>query len=67
MYIIEKIIKRYLKTFNLRPRIISTIIFIPFLYIIGWLLAKPLIYISIDYEKISLIGTIFTLESIMFS
>ena len=60
MYIIEKIIKIYLKTFNLRPRIISTIIFIPFLYIIGWLLAKPLIYISIDSEKISLIGTIFT-------
>ena len=60
MNIVEKILKIYLKTFNLRPKIISTIVFIPFLYIVGWILAKPLIYISIDHEKIPLIGTIFT-------
>ena len=50
----------YLKTFILRPKIISTIIFIPFLYFLGWILASPLVFLGIEKEKISLIGTIIT-------
>ena len=50
----------YLKTFNLGPKIISTIIFIPFLYFLGWILASPLIFVGIEKENISLIGTIIT-------
>jgi len=50
----------YLKTFILRPKIISTIIFIPFLYFLGWILASPLIFVGIEKENISLIGTITT-------
>ena len=50
----------YLKTFILRPKIISTIIFIPFLYFLGWILASPLIFVGIEQENISLIGTIIT-------
>ena len=50
----------YLKTFILRPKIISTIIFIPLLYFLGWILANPLIFLGIEKENISLIGTIIT-------
>ena len=50
----------YLKTFILSPKIISTIIFIPFLYFLGWILASPLIFLGIEKENISLIGTIIT-------
>ena len=50
----------YLKTFILRPKIISAIIFIPFLYFLGWILASPLIFLGIEKENISLIGTIIT-------
>ena len=50
----------FLKTFILRPKIISTIIFIPFLYFLGWILASPLIFVGIEEENISLIGTIIT-------
>ena len=50
----------YLKTFILRPKIISTFLFIPFLYFLGFVLASPLIFLGIDKENISLIGTIIT-------
>ncbi len=50
----------YLKTFILRPKVISTVIFIPFLYFLGWILASPLVFLGIEKEKISLIGTIIT-------
>jgi len=50
----------YLKTFILRPKIFSTIIFIPFLYFLGWILASPLIFLGIEKENISLIGTFIT-------
>ena len=56
----QRIIFIYLKTFILRPKIISTIIFIPFLYFLGWILASPLIFLGIEKENISLIGTIIT-------
>ncbi len=52
-----KIIKEFL---IIRPRIFSTILFIPFLYLLGWILAKPLLLIGIKEEYISLIGTILT-------
>ncbi len=52
-----KIIEKFL---IIRPRIFSTILFIPFLYLLGWILAKPLFYLGIEKEDISLIGTIFT-------
>ena len=48
------------KVLIFRPRILSTILFIPFLYVLGWILAKPLFFIGIGKENISLIGTIFT-------
>ena len=38
----------------------STVIFIPFLYFLGWILASPLIFVGIEKENISLIGTIIT-------
>ncbi len=60
----NKILKRlknsYLKILNFRPRILSTILFIPFLYILGWILAKPIFLIDLDNQNISLIGTIIT-------
>ena len=54
-------IKIYLDEFLLfKPRIFSTILFIPFLYIVGWLLAQPLLFFNFEIENLSLIGTIFT-------
>ena len=52
-----KIIKKFL---IITPRIFSTILFIPFLYLLGWILAKPLFFLGIGKEHISLIGTILT-------
>ena len=52
-----KIIKEFL---IIRPRIFSTILFIPFLYLLGWILAKPFLFLGIKEEYISLIGTILT-------
>ena len=61
MSYIFKPIKIIIKNFLIfRPRIILTILFIPLLYLLGWILAKPLIFIGIGKENISLIGTIFT-------
>ena len=58
--IAKKIKKTYTKIFLLRPKLLSTIIFIPFLYLLGWILANPLTLIGLGKEKISLIGTILT-------
>ena len=44
----------------LKPKILSTILFIPSLYLIGWIMAKPLLFFGLEKEIISLIGTIFT-------
>ena len=41
-------------------KIFSTILFIPLLYLLGWLLAKPLLAIGVGKAQISLIGTVFT-------
>ena len=50
----------YKKFLIIKPRIFSTILFIPFLYLLGWILAKPLFIFGLGKEHISLIGTIFT-------
>ena len=50
----------YEKSFLIRPKLLSTILFIPLLYSLGWFLAQPMLFIGIDKEKLSLIGTIFT-------
>ena len=43
-----------------KSKIFSTILFIPLLYLLGWLLANPLLAIGVEKEQISLIGTVFT-------
>ena len=49
--------KRFL---NIKPKILLTVLFIPFLYLFGWILAKPLLIFGLGIETISLIGTVFT-------
>ena len=58
--IFERIKNVYINLFFLRPKLLSTIIFIPFLYIVGWVLATPIILLGLNKEDISLIGTIIT-------
>ena len=61
MQYLFKPIKKISKTvLIIRPKILSTILFIPLLYLLGWILANPLIIIGVGKEHISLIGTIFT-------
>ena len=68
MKILFKSIKNiYLGLFFLSPKLLSTIIFIPFLYICGWILATPIFLLGIDKENLSLIGTIFTFFIYVFS
>jgi len=68
MNVIYKRIKNiYLSLFFLRPKLLSTIIFIPFLYICGWILATPILLLGVDKENLSLIGTIFTFLIYVFS
>ena len=68
MSYIFKPIKIIIKNFLIfRPRIILTILFIPILYLLGWILAKPLSFIGIGKENISLIGTIFTFSLFVIS
>jgi hypothetical protein len=63
----EMIKKIYLGLFFLSPKLLSTIIFIPFLYICGWILATPIFLLGVDKENLSLIGTIFTFLIYIFS
>ena len=63
----ERIKKIYLGLFFLSPKLLSTIIFIPFLYICGWILATPIFLLGVDKENLSLIGTIFTFLIYVFS
>ena len=66
MNILYKRIKNiYLGLFFLSPKLLSTIIFIPFLYIFGWIFATPIFLLGVDKENLSLIGTIL-LSSYMF-
>ena len=63
----ERIKKLYLSLFFLSPKLLSTIIFIPFLYICGWILATPIFLLGVNKENLSLIGTIFTFLIYVFS
>ena len=57
----------FIKLFLLSPKFISSIIFIPFLYVLGWLLATPVLLFGVNKESLSLIGTIFTFLIFFFS
>ena len=63
----ERIKNIYFGMFLLSPKLLSTIIFIPFLYICGWILATPIFLLGVDKENLSLIGTIFTFLIFIFS
>ena len=61
-------IKIFLKSlFLFKPKFFLTLVFIPILYIIGWLLSLPLLLLNFEKENLSLIGTIFTLILFIFS
>ena len=67
MKVLPKYIKNiFLKLFFSGPRLLSTIIFIPFLYIFGWILAFPTLLIGLGKESLSLLGTIFTFLMFIF-
>jgi len=57
----------YIKLFFLSPKLFSSIIFIPFLYLFGWFLTIPIILLYGNKESVSLIGTIFTFLIFVFS
>ena len=63
----KRIKKIYIKLFFLRPKLFSAIIFIPFLYLLGWFLTTPLTLLYGNKEGLSLIGTIFTFLIFVFS
>ena len=68
MNIIFKILKNiYDRLLFFKPKFISLIIFIPFLYLFGWLLATPILLFGVNKEIVSLIGTIFTFLIFVFS
>ena len=57
----NKISKKIIKSiFLFKPKIFITITFIPFLYLLGWILSQPFLLLSLSKETLSLIGTIFT-------
>ena len=62
-----KIKKKYFRLFCLSPKLLSTLIFMPFLYIVGWILATPLLLIGLGKVNLSLTGTIFTFLLFIFS
>ena len=65
--LLREIKKKYLGLFFISPKLLSTIIFMPFLYIFGWILATPLLLIGLDKSNLSLTGTIFTFLLFIFS
>ena len=68
MKIIFKLIKNiFLKLFFSGPKLLTTITFIPFLYICGWILAFPTLLMGLEKESLSLLGTIFTFLIFVFS
>jgi membrane protease YdiL (CAAX protease family) len=44
----------------LKNKIFVTIVFIPFLYLLGWIFSQSFLFLSLSKEALSLIGTIFT-------
>ena len=43
-----------------KTNIFITIVFIPFLYLLGWIFSQSFLFLSLSKEALSLIGTIFT-------
>ena len=39
----------------IKPKILTTILFIPLLYLLGWIMANPLIIVGLGKENISLV------------
>ena len=61
MNTLNKKSKKTIKSiFLFKPKIFITITFIPFLYLLGWILSQPFLLLSLSKEALSLIGTIFT-------
>lgn len=58
---------KYLKLLTLTPKLLPTIIFIPFLYICGWIFATPILLIGFNKENLSFVGTIITFLLFIFS
>jgi len=56
----KNLIKLTKSFFLLKPRFLSTILFFPILYGIGWALSQPLLFLNFGKEDLSLIGTTFT-------
>ena len=59
-YLLKPINTLLKKILIIRPIILPIIIFIPSIYLLGWILATPFFIIGYGNEKISLIGTIIT-------
>ena len=61
MNIPKKIIKKTIKSiFLFKPKIFISITFIPCLYLFGWILSQPFLFLNFSKDALSLIGTIFT-------
>ena len=52
--------KKINSIFIFKNKIFVTIIFIPFLYLLGWIFSQSFLFLSLSKEALSLIGTIFT-------
>ncbi len=52
--------------FLFEPKILITIAYIPFLYLLGWILSKPFLFLRFGKDNLSLIGTIFTFLLFLF-
>ena len=66
-YIFKRLKIIYIKLFFLSPKFISSLVFIPSLYLFGWILATPTLLFGVNKENLSLIGTIFTFLIFFFS
>ncbi len=64
--IVKSLKKIYINLFFLNPKLLSTILFIPVLYMLGWVLVTPIILLGVDKESLSLIGTIITFLIFLF-
>ena len=66
-FIFKKMKYKFLNSRILIPKLLPTIIFIPFLYICGWIFATPILLIGFNKENLSLVGTIITFLLFIFS
>ena len=61
MHKLKKTTKEIIKSvFLFEPKILITITFIPFLYLLGWIFSQPFLLINLSKENLSLLGTVFT-------